>query len=164
MNPASRASLRVLLAVATGVGFAASAAAQQEQLVGSWDCSFNFSEDEMSMSAEYEHSFTANGESTLDGVVRIRVPALEFDDSFSLKRTARWRLADMVLFERTLDVEIESTSASPSPISQLMAQQLQGMFADGASDEEDSSPIKALTATTLEFDEEGDTISCKRGG
>lgn len=145
---------RTLLGLAIPAAFLLTTAnAQEEEIVGTWSCSFEMSEEETTMTGDYERSFDADGTSGLVGEMQIVVPVAGLDATFSIDGTGTWRAEDMTLYETMEEVEVGSASESPSPIEEMLVTQLQTMFS--ANQEEQSTPISALTATRLELDDGG---------
>ncbi len=127
--------------------------AQEDEIIGTWSCSFEMSEDEATMSAEFERRFDADGTSGLKGEMRVVVPVAGLDTTFLINGSGTWRADEMTLFEKMNNVEVGSASESPSAIEQMLVTQVQTMFSQNQ--EEQSTPISALTATTMELDDGG---------
>ena len=140
---------------------AGSVAAQEDLLVGSWECSADYEEEGASMSTELTETFRADHTMHVDGEVKVDVDTEDFKlkTSFSIKVSGTWRLEPMVLWEKWSNYEFELTSKRPSPMEETLVQQLSQSLQP--EDEESDSRIVSLTATRMQLDDDG-PVYCER--
>jgi hypothetical protein len=136
-------------------------AAQEDLLIGSWECTADYKDEGASMSTELTEIFHADHTLQVDGEVKVDVDTEDFKikTSFSINVSGTWRLESMVLWEKWSEYEFELTSKRPSPMEQTLVQQLSRSLQP--EDEESDSRIVSLTARRMELDDDGPVL-CER--
>lgn len=155
------ASLGAAVFLASGQAQMASAQ-DSDDLVGTWSCSVSMSEEGMSMSGDYEYTFEDDQTFELNGEMKIdlAMPDLELNFAFDLNVAGTWRLEASSLFEKLGSVDVSSSSAEPSPIEQMILQQMEASFAGSGGTEEESTIVE-LTSDSLMIDD-GGLHECER--
>jgi hypothetical protein len=159
MNTSPRTAALLLSAVTASSLLAGGAAAQEDEITGNWNCSLEAGEQGMSMSASFDREFKRDGTSTLDGSMSVEMPAANIDITLAIVGTGTWRAEMMKLIETMTEVEVTSESENPGPMETMIAQQMQASFAQA--NQEQTTDIKSLTATTMELDDDG-LVTCER--
>ena len=136
--------------------------AQEDDVVGTWSCSFGASEEGMTMSGDYEYvfdddqSFEANGQMTIE----LEIPDFAASFTLELDLAGTWRLESMTLYEILSKAAVSSASEAASPIEAMIVQQLQAEFGSSAGQEE-ALTIVALTDSSMTIDD-GTLHECDR--
>ena len=129
----------------------ATASAQEEQIAGTWNCSTAFEDAELgiSMTAEFESTYGADGMLERDGGMNMTIAALGSEISFMVKAVGTWKAAESMVIEETISsTEFAAGSEEPSQIEQMMLQQMQAQV-DGAGPQTDTIQLESLTDTTM---------------
>lgn len=114
------------------------------------------------MSGDYEYTFEDDQTFELNGEMKIdlAMPDLELNFAFDLNVAGTWRLEASSLFEKLGSVDVSSSSAEPSPIEQMILQQMEASFAGSGGTEEESTIVE-LTSDSLMIDD-GGLHECER--
>lgn len=154
---------RILVSgIAMGLVVTGVAAADEEQLVGRWNCDLTFEDADFgaAMTGTFAQSYRQDGTYERAGKMRIVVAAFDVDAAFAVAESGDWRSDGKVITE--LRSKLEFTADDPSPAAQLVIQQMQAE-ADAENVAEESVDITKLTTNELEFeDPDGAEAVCRR--
>jgi hypothetical protein len=149
-----------IISCAIGTAFA-----QEDEIVGTWTCGLSI-EDPASgaaVTAEFETSYDSDGSYTRAGQLNISVAAAQLNVSVVLDEAGNWRLVDaMSLGETVTEIDFTSTAETPSPIEQMMLQQMEAE-SNGVVGQEEVSEITSLTANSMEIESsDGAAMVCQK--
>ena len=140
------------------------ASAQDSELVGTWDCSGSVQDAEigMTMNAEFEQTFSANGTYSRTATISMAIAAMQIEFGFDMDEQGNWEREGMTLHETPTALEIVSTSEMPSPIEQMALGQMQAE-AQASLNTATSSAITSLTSSAMTLDGDDDFgLSCQK--
>lgn len=166
MNSLHRVGRLVFSATAMAGLLIATASAQEDEVVGTWNCSFSV-EDAASgaaMSGDFVQTYGADGNYARTGEIHVMIAAFEVDLDISIEESGAWRMVDsMVLGETMSEIVFSSDEEAPSETEQMLLQQMEAEAA--ATVAEETYQITALTATTMDLNDGGEvTMSCQKAG
>lgn len=156
-------ALRALGAATLGLGLIASAQAQSDALVGTWNCSFSAEENGATMETNYERTFNRDGTYAIDGEMKVAIAQLSIDLGISIDAAGKWRVDGDSLVETLDKMEVASTSEDPGEIEQMVVGQMQASMGQVDPEQEERSTIVSVSDTTLELDDDG-LHSCQKDG
>ena len=136
------------------------ALAQEDEIVGTWNCSMSAEQEGMTMSMEFERIFEADGTTEIDGKMSISAPQASLEASMLIVANGTWSAESMVLTEKMTDGTVKSASETPSQLEQMFVAQMQAEFSENA--QEEQTTITALTETTMELESGGMPLKCER--
>jgi hypothetical protein len=143
------------------VGLMATAKAQSDALVGTWNCSFSVEESGSSMTTTYERIFRDDGSYAIDGSMTVAIAQLDIDLALTIDAAGKWRVDGSRLLETLDSIEVASESENPNQIEQMIVGQMRASMGEIDSEKEEESTIVSVTATTLELDDDG-LHSCQK--
>lgn len=156
-----------LLAKGTAVAtcLVATAIAQDDNLVGTWDCGLSFTDPSIGavITADFNMTYDRNGSYDRNGEMNISIPAFEVEISIALDEAGTWRMVSpMVVGETPSRLEFTNNDSSPSDMENMMFQQMQAEASTSLSQEE-TTEIASLTATTMELaSDDGGPLTCQK--
>jgi hypothetical protein len=139
----------------------ASAEAQDDNLVGTWECSMSTDDPQtgMSLNVDFVMTYDSDGSYEREGQMKIMQAEMEIDTTIEMKEDGTWSLDGLSLTESRSSLEFSSQEEEPSQIEQMI---LQGMEAAAGAATEETIELTSLTATTLQFDEDGGASTCTK--
>jgi hypothetical protein len=141
------------------------ALAQEDEIVGTWDCGLSVDDPATgaSVRANFETTYDADGTYSRDGSVSIVVAALQVDITIVMDEAGNWRVVDSTgLGETVTAIDFSTTSETPTQMEQMMLQQMR-QEATAALSTEETAQILSLTATTMELQSnDGEALNCSK--
>jgi hypothetical protein len=131
--------------------------AQEDDLVGTWDCGLEYTDQSVgaAITADFDMTYDADGTYTRAGKMDISIAAFQVDISIVMDEAGNWRLVDSTaLGETPTSLTFSSADEMPSEMEQMIFQQMQAE-ADASLDQEETTDITSLTSTSMVLASEG---------
>lgn len=165
MNALHRICLSVLGGAAVTGGLITTAYAQDDNILGTWNCGLSFQDPEIgaTMNVRFEQTYDADGTYVRAGEMSIAIPALQVDIAVAIDEAGTWRfLESLIVAEKMTKLDLASMSDAPTQMEQMLVEQMRAGAQAELSDEQTVN-LKSLTATTMEYeDADGMLTSCQK--
>jgi len=165
MNTSQRIGRRLLGGLAITGCLIGTAFAQEDDIVGTWDCGLTIEDPESgaAVRADFETTYDSDGSYARDGQLDISIAALQLEISVGMNEAGNWRVVDASsIGETTSEIKISALSETPSQMEQMIIQQMQSESTSAVGQEEVSA-ITSLTADVMELSSaDGAELSCNK--
>jgi hypothetical protein len=165
MKTLQRIGPKLLTGMAISCGLVATAFAQADDLVGTWECglSINDPASGASVNADFETTYDSDGSYAREGQLKISIAALQLELTVGMDEAGSWRVIDSQnIGETASELTLSSTSEMPSQIEQMILQQMQSE-SSGVVGQEEVAEIVSLTASTMELrSSDGAEMACNK--
>ena len=153
-NCATLLSITALTALTAACG-----TASNDDILGSWNCKSQMSEDGMTGSMDFDITYVSSGKSSGMGTLILGADGQRIDMDVAMN--GEWNIHGDLLEETVSSISLISASLNGTP---LTGEQLDGMRAliDPIMSASTSSKIQTMTATQMILEESGELATCTR--
>jgi hypothetical protein len=131
--------------------------AQEDDLVGTWDCGLEYMDPSVgaAITADFDMTYDADGTYTRAGRMDIAIAAFQVDISIVMDEAGKWRLVDSTaLAETPTSLTFSAEDEMPTEMEQMIFQQMQAE-ANASLEQEETTDITSLTSTSMVLASEG---------
>ena len=143
----------------------AAAIAQEDDVVGTWDCGLSVDDPASgtAVDADFETTYDANGSYERDGQLNISIAALQIDIAVAMDEVGNWRIVESTSRgETATEIRFSTPSGTPSPTEQMILQQMQAE-ANEMLGKEEVAEITAISADSMELtSDDGAALTCSK--
>lgn len=143
----------------------ATAQAQEDDIVGTWDCGLSIDDPASgaSVNADFATTYDSDGSYERDGQLVISIAALQLNISVAMDEAGNWRVVDSTgLGETANEISFSSLSEEPSQMEQMILQQMQAE-SNAMLGQEEVAEITSITANAMELtSDDGSELTCNK--